>query len=31
ESELGPMKKLRRVAGVVAETENAPAPEPVAV
>lgn len=32
ESELGPMKKLRRVAGVVAEsTEAAPAAEPVAV
>jgi N-acetylneuraminate synthase len=32
ESELGPMKKLRRVAGVVAEnTEAAPAAEPAAV
>ncbi|MEE1772135.1 MULTISPECIES: N-acetylneuraminate synthase family protein [unclassified Streptomyces] len=32
ESELGPMKKLRRVAGVVAEsTEAAPVAEPVAV
>lgn len=32
ESELGPMKKLRRVAGVVAENaEAAPAAEPVAV
>ena len=32
ESELGPMKKLRRVPGVVAESDAAaPAAEPVAV